>query len=115
MKRPNKEKYDFNDAIEGVRFGKDMIKYASYLESKIISSVNHKNTPKPIFAIGLSSFTDDCVLEETAQRLKRELKDYHTIVYVNSVDDIKLDCFFEKDFNHVKYEELKEIIKQSLK
>ena len=35
MERPNQKDYDFNDAIEGVRFAKDMINYADYMEKQL--------------------------------------------------------------------------------
>ena len=35
MERPNKKDYDFNDSIEGVRFAKDMIDYADYMEKQL--------------------------------------------------------------------------------
>jgi hypothetical protein len=36
MERPNKKDYDFNDLFEGLMFGREMNKYADYLESLII-------------------------------------------------------------------------------
>lgn len=35
MKRPNKNDYNFNDVIDGVKFAADMIAYADYLETLI--------------------------------------------------------------------------------
>jgi hypothetical protein len=45
MERPNQKDYDFNDVIEGVRFAKDMINYADYMEKqlRLYGVVNCKN------------------------------------------------------------------------
>lgn len=39
--------------------------------------------------------------------------DYYVLFVEGDSGDFEFECFFEKDFNHVKYEELKQIIKDS--
>lgn len=77
-----------------------------------------KLSVKPILVIRFPSF----VLREEVDKLKGNKKiqqmdkEYH-ILTVNSpeVNDIQFEVFYEKDFNEVKYEELKEIIRNSIK
>lgn len=47
--------------------------------------------------------------------LRKKLHDYHVIVLMCNVDEPKFEAFYEKDFNEVKFEELKQIVKDSLK
>jgi hypothetical protein len=62
VKRPDKNNYDFNDNIEGVRFAYDMIKYADYLEDLL----SEKEKERGIVIIGPKS---DIRLIEHLQRL----------------------------------------------
>ncbi len=66
--------------------------------------------PKPILVIGIphnQGYDIDNVLTE----IGKDLKDYHVFVYLSeSIKDPVFQCFYEKDFDHVKYEELKAII-----
>ena len=71
---------------------------------------------KPIFTVGLPSESfrtlEDWNLLEL--ELKNKFKDYDTLLYTHNGDEVKFDCFFEKDFNKVKYEQLKKIIKDKM-
>lgn len=55
MERPNQKYYDFNDAIEGVRFAKDVINYADYMEKQLrlygVGSSTYKITINDGFVI----------------------------------------------------------------
>lgn len=66
---------------------------------------------KPIFTIGLPHREDQEFLEELNDSLGEKFEDYHVLVYSHPGEDLKLDCFYEKDFNEVKYNELKAFIK----
>jgi len=73
-----------------------------------------KKTPKPIFAIGLPNITEENLdsMHQIQSKLGKSFKDYHVLTYANSGEVFKFDCFYLKDFNQVKYEELKNIIKE---
>lgn len=70
--------------------------------------------PKPIFIIGLPSQTTREAYEETSKEIDRRkdfLEDYHVLVYINSSsEDFHFNTFYEKDFDEVKLEELKQFI-----
>ena len=51
IKRPNKEDYDFNDNIEGVRYAKDMNDYADKLEEQLRLYIVGNSTCKKAQAI----------------------------------------------------------------
>lgn len=70
--------------------------------------------PKPIFMVGIPN--DDILEEFTSieESLKGEFTDYHIIIYSHSGNDVKFECFYEKDFNNVKYEELKNIVLEQM-
>lgn len=70
--------------------------------------------PKPIFTIGLPSQTTREAYEETSKEIGRRkdlLEDYHVICYINpNSKDLQFSAFYEKDFDEVKFEELKQFI-----
>lgn len=70
--------------------------------------------PKPIFTIGLPSQTTREAYEETSKEIGRRkdlLEDYHVLVYINpKSEDFHFNTFYEKDFDEVKLEELKQFI-----
>ena len=70
---------------------------------------------KPIFAVGLPIKETQEIIGDVQCDLDDKFNDYQILVYPHSGDDVKFDCFYEKDFNEVKYEELKTIVKQRLK
>lgn len=70
---------------------------------------------KPIFTVGLPNQTPKQILKDVQSNLSSQFNDYHILVYSHFGEDVKFDCFYEKDFNDVKYEELKKIVKERLK
>ena len=70
--------------------------------------------PKPIFTIGLPSQTTREAYEETLKNIENKgvlTEDYHVICYINpSSEDFHFKTFYEKDFDEVKLEELKQFI-----
>lgn len=70
--------------------------------------------PKPIFTIGLPSQTTREAYEETSKEIGRRkdlLEDYYVLVYINPrSEDFCFNTFYEKDFDEVKLEELKQFI-----
>ena len=69
---------------------------------------------KPIFIIGLPAETNSDQMDSIQKNLYKQFKDYHVLVYCAFEDDIRFECFYEKDFNEVKYEELKQIVKERI-
>ena len=68
---------------------------------------------RPIFTVGLPlNDFDQERLKETAPLIKDAAPDYNVLVYTHGGNEFKFDVYYEKDFNEVKYEELKEIIKE---
>ena len=69
---------------------------------------------KPIFTIGFPSQTTKEAYEETLKEIDKRkdlLEDYHVICYINpSPEDFHFNAFYEKDFDEVKLEELKQFI-----
>ena len=82
------------------------------------------NIPKPIFLIGLprpdmgvsrqSHQAWKEFLEQTQSALIKKFDDYHVLVYEHPGNEPKFQVFYEKDFNKVKYEELKQIVIDSV-
>ena len=74
---------------------------------------------KPIFVVGIPNKfyqLDSEIIEKIQTNLDKRFNDYHVLVYSQYItDDLKFDCFYEKDFNEVKYKELKKIVKEKLK
>ena len=72
---------------------------------------------KPIFTISIPSGSEDDtkMCEDISKLLHEKMKDYHTLVFVHGESDVKVEVFYEKDFNKVKFAELKKIVKDKLK
>jgi hypothetical protein len=65
---------------------------------------------KPIFIVGVS-FINDEHFNLTQKSLQETLgEDYYCIVYLHNHDTPHFQVFYEKDFNEVKYEELKQLV-----
>lgn len=69
---------------------------------------------KPIFIIAVPQRDAD-EIPFIMQNLKDTMSDYHHIVYPHSKDEPEFKVFYEKDFDEVKYEELKQIVIDRLK
>ena len=73
-------------------------------------------SPKPIVTVALPSNVNLEELHNIKGRIGNQLTDYHVLVYQSfSSKEVEIKVFYEKDFNEVKYEELKQIIKDSVK
>ena len=68
------------------------------------------NKVKPIFIVGLPNSCNEEV-DYLSADLSKKLEDYHILAYGHDGDDVKFEAFYEKDFNEVKFNELKEIVK----
>lgn len=70
---------------------------------------------KPIITIGIPDTNPDFQdYEEIQQNLAEKLNEYHVLIHTTFKEEVQFNCFYEKDFNEVKYDELKEIIKESI-
>jgi hypothetical protein len=74
-------------------------------------------TAKPIFIIRVPKrFLKD--IAETQNELQKTIgKDYYILILCDEFnsDKVEFECFHEKDFNEVKYEELKQIVEDRLR
>jgi len=72
---------------------------------------------KPILIIGIGNpQVKSVTLNNVIKKVKEAVNDeYYVLVYTSRVlKDIKFEVFYEKDFNEVKYEELKQLITNAL-
>jgi len=72
--------------------------------------------PKPIVIvkIGLLSNTEEN--KKLTDMLEDRFEGYHVLVcFVGNLPEPEFQVFYEKDFNHVKFEELKQIVKDNYK
>jgi hypothetical protein len=72
--------------------------------------------PKPIFLIGVPrehNTANDLRLiqNDISNTIKGE---YYVLVYSHFKKEIEFKVFYEKDFDEVKYEELKQIVKDAV-
>jgi hypothetical protein len=65
---------------------------------------------KPIFIVG-ASFPDMESYDTAHEYIRQALgEDYYCILYPHNHDTPHFQVFYEKDFNEVKYEELKQLV-----
>jgi len=70
---------------------------------------------KPIFIIGVPELLEAEYIEKLNKDIVSKMKDYHVFVYIDqTLKEFKFQAFYEKDFDEVKFEELKQIIKDSV-
>lgn len=67
---------------------------------------------KPIFIVGIPNVATQEEIVRLQKDLDKQFNDYYVLVYTHHQEELKFDCFYEKDFNEVKYEELKRIVKE---
>lgn len=95
-----------------IRFFKDKLEKVN----RSIELLTNNMAVKPIFTIGLTSRTSLLEVRETQTLVESRMKDdYHVLTYIQpNSEEVKFEVFYEKDFNEVKYEELKEIVRKKL-
>jgi len=54
-------------------------------------------------------------IEDVQKNLEQKLEQYYPLVYQTNRNEIDFKCFFEKDFDEVKYEDLKQIVRDAVK
>jgi hypothetical protein len=70
---------------------------------------------KPIFIVGVPKELTENDFLKIKENLISQLRDYHTLIYTHTKPELEFNAFYEKDFNEVKYEELKELITKLIK
>lgn len=69
---------------------------------------------KPIFIIELPDGEENQI-ETIKNYLEEKLNDYHVlIVWGGKVEEIKYNVYYEKDMTDIKFEELKDIVNESI-
>lgn len=71
--------------------------------------------PKPIIFLGIPEGPDFSISNFIEKSIGGKFRDeYHFLIYKIKRDVPKMEVFYEKDFNEVRYEELKAIVKKAL-
>lgn len=70
--------------------------------------------PKPIFLVGIPHPASHEDINNIRENLSLYLDGYYVIVYGNNTPDVSFKCFYEKDFDEIKFEELKQIVANQL-
>jgi hypothetical protein len=70
---------------------------------------------KPIFMIGLPNSHPPEYIEEVAQRLKKQLSDYHVLVILNTTDTYSAKLFSEKGEDTLDINQIERYIDQKLR
>jgi len=69
---------------------------------------------KPIFLVGVPVDFHPQTLQNIQQMLEDKIQDYHTIVYTKKDgDEIDFKALYEKDFDEIKFEQLKELVRSN--
>lgn len=70
---------------------------------------------KPIFIVRYPKVVSIEQALELEKMVNNKLPDYHCFICQSDIDNFKFECFYEKDFDEIKYEELKQIVKSYFK
>lgn len=68
---------------------------------------------KPIFLVGIIADHTEA-FEQVQKAVESKLDDYHVLVHHSQTDELTFQVFYEKDFTEINYEELKQLIKESI-
>jgi len=69
---------------------------------------------KPILIVNIPNSYTRQIVQQLSEDIKKAITGYHIVVIQQDVPLITFEVFYEKDFNKVKYEELKELIIEKL-
>lgn len=73
------------------------------------------NTVKPILVVGLPEDAPKEAIDLVGEKISSTIdEEYHVLVYISKKIDFSFQVFYEKDFDEVKYEELKQIVKDKI-
>ena len=92
-------------------------KHKNIIMKKECSCKAASKSPKPILVVSLPYTASIADYQDVRESLyERGIgDDYHILVINSGKEETIIEVFYEKDFNKVKFEELKEIVKNSLK
>lgn len=69
--------------------------------------------PKPILIVRIPQEQGSAENIESLQKiLDLKITDYHNILVLADTKGYEFEVFYEKDFNHLKYNKLKQLIKE---
>jgi hypothetical protein len=68
---------------------------------------------KPIFLVALPCESAQNI-QDIQKKLERQLTDYYPLIYLHNKEEIEFRAIYEKDFDEVKFEELKDIVRGSV-
>ncbi len=69
---------------------------------------------KPIFLVGVPMDFGPQTVQAIQQMLEDKIQDYYPLVYAKKDgDEIDFKALYEKDFDEVKFEELKELVRSN--
>lgn len=68
---------------------------------------------KPIFLVGYPHEIAQSI-EIDQMKLEHKMPDYYPLAYIHNKKDMEFKVFYEKDFDEVKFEELKQIVKDAV-
>jgi hypothetical protein len=69
--------------------------------------------PKPILVITIPQIPTEEYLDQMNRDLRQGTEnEYHVLIILGK--EVKVEVFYEKDFNEVKFDELKQIIESKL-
>lgn len=72
--------------------------------------------PKPIFLIGVPFHEwDDEMVSSIQEDISQKCDDYHVLTHSHKGTDLTFRVIYEKDFDLMKYEELKAFVSESIK
>lgn len=66
--------------------------------------------PKPIFIVGMPKTTPISEFMYIQKMLSESLPDYYSLVYFTNANEVDFKCFYEKDFDDIKFEDLKQFV-----
>lgn len=69
---------------------------------------------KPIFLVGVPIYFEQQTVQNIQQMLEEKIQDYHPLVYTKKDgEEIEFKALYEKDFDEIKFEELKELVRSN--
>ncbi len=80
----------------------------------IFTLKNLRKKPKPFLFFGIPNDIDKTTTE-IQKEFEKKFKDYNIVVHTTKNFDFEFKVFYENDFDKIKHEELKQIVKQNCK
>lgn len=71
--------------------------------------------PKPIFIIQIPDTTEQEDFVRHQKYLEGKFPDYYILIHSAPIEMVQFKMFYEKDFDEIKYEELKQLVLNQFK